>query len=111
MRRPLSMRATEIFAMHYQMTIRTFSKEGDPGEAWFVFGHDAPSLGALHEKLIADGCLLGRRYDTRPAGEGVRKVRRSIPVILSRDIVLQVTPLPDALRDTDGTVIHEACDV
>lgn len=97
--------------MHYQVTIRTIAKDGAPGEAWFVFGHDAPSLETLHERLKADGTLLGRRYDTRPAGEGVRKVRRSIPVILAREIILQVTPLPDVLQDVDGQALHDGCDV
>ena len=97
--------------MHYQMTIRTFSKEGDPGEAWFVFGHAAPTISDLHETLIRDGHLLGTRYDTRPAGEGVRKVRRALPVIMSRDIILQITPLPEILRDVDGHALHEGCNV
>ena len=92
-------------ATNYQVTIRTFGKDGAPGEAWFVFGHDAPTISDLHAQLIDEGALLGRRYDTKPAGDGVRRVRGSTPCILSRDIILQVTPLPGLLCDADGVQI------
>lgn len=92
--------------MHFQVTIQT-RNNGDVGEAWFVFQHDAPDLLALHHVLTTDGFLLGRRYDTRPDGPGARRIRRATGCLLSRDIILQVTVLPDLLRDQDGTVIHQ----
>lgn len=92
--------------MHFQVTIQT-RNNGDVGEAWFVFEHDATDLAALHQTLTADGFLLGRRYDTRPDGPRARRVRRAVECLLSRDIVLQVTVLPELLRDLDGRVLHQ----
>ena len=92
--------------MYFQVTIQ-IRNNGDVGEAWFVFRHDAPDLAALHQILTTEGFLLGRRYDTRPDGVGARRVRRDVECLLSRDIILQVTVLPEVLRDLHGNVLHQ----
>lgn len=91
--------------MFYQVSIQTRTN-GDVGEAMFTFEHIAPSLAELFILLTGDGFLLGRRYETRAEGAAARRVRRSNDCILSRDVILQVSPLPDTLRDADGTVLY-----
>lgn len=91
--------------MFYQLTIQT-RNNGEVGELMFVFGHDAADLDELFDHLKTDGFLRGRRYETRPSGPGLRRVRRSSPCLLSKGIVLQVIPLPETLSGPDGDTLY-----
>lgn len=93
--------------MFYQLTILT-RNSGEPGETWFVLEHPAPTIADFFEAIVRDGFVMGMRHDSGRDADGARRVRRSFSIIISRDIVLQVCHLKEALYSRDDVLMCEA---
>ena len=90
--------------MYCQVTIRV-TVRGESREVWFVLevGHD--SLEGVFEQLKADGALHGTRIETRPSGEGERRVVDAYETILMRDRIVAISELQFDLVDEDGRAL------
>jgi hypothetical protein len=93
-------------SMFYQVTIRT-RNGGEEGEAVFVFETNEPTIDDFMEALVDERFILGTRYDSRPDGEGARRVRQSSDCILSKDLILQVTYPAYELRNQNGELLFQ----
>lgn len=90
--------------MYCQVTIRV-TVRGESREVWFVLevGHD--SLEGVFEQLKADGALHGTRIETRPSGEGERRVVDAYETILMRDSIVAISELQFDLVDEHGRAL------
>lgn len=92
--------------MFYQVTILT-RNQGEAGEAVFVFETAEPTIDDFMDALVEERFILGTRYDSRPDGDGARRVRQSSDCILSNEIILQVAYPNYELRDQNGELLFE----
>ncbi|GHG24383.1 hypothetical protein [Paracoccus aerius] len=94
----------------FQVTIRT-RNNGEEGEAVFVFETTEPTIDDFMDALVDEDFILGTRYDTRPDGDGVRRVRQSNDCILSKQLILQVTYPSYELRSQSGELLFSPDDL
>lgn len=96
----------------YQITIRTYDNSRK-GESIFTFAHDDDDLADLVATMDDGGFLVGRRYWTAPeayaAGDepAIRRVVSSAQVAVSKELVLQISPLMCVLLDGGGKIVHD----
>lgn len=74
-----------------QITI-TVENGGQRRKVWFFFESDHEDLQDLHEALVEDGSIFGRRLESEPAGNGSRRVTSEYDFIVSRDAVDTISP-------------------
>lgn len=96
--------------MFFQVTIRT-RNNGEEGEAVFVFETAEPTIDDFMEALVDEGFILGTRYDSRPDGDGARRVRQSSECILNKALILQVTYPTYELRSQAGELLFSPEDL
>lgn len=96
--------------MFFQVSIRT-RNNGDEGEAVFVFETAEPTIDDFMDALVEEDFILGTRYDTKPDGDGARRVRQSSDCILSKQLILQVTYPTYVLRSQSGELLFSPEDL
>lgn len=96
--------------MFFQVTIRT-RNGGEEGEAVFLLETTEPTIEDFMDALAEEDFILGTRYDTRPAGDGTRRVYRSSDCILNKQLILQVTYPTYELRSQSGEVLFSQDDL
>ena len=90
--------------MYCQVTLRV-TVRGEPKEVWFVLEIEHASLDGVYRQLKDDGALSGTRIETRPSGEGQRRVVDAYDTIIMRDSILAISELQFDLVDEDGRAL------
>jgi hypothetical protein len=89
--------------MRLAVTINIPTSQGQM--VWFAFDHAAGTIEEFHKTLLADGSVIGTRYQTLPGQSNTLVLKRTYSTIIAKDAIFSVAPLHKTITDAAGNPV------